>query len=71
VTLTIPAGANVDRNLSAASLSDLKPGDHVSVARSPHGTNVTAFDARSAPARAFQRPLAPRGVPAPRPWFIP
>jgi hypothetical protein len=73
VTLTIRSGANVDRNLSAASLSDLKPGDHVSVARSPHGTNVTAFDPQNAPARPFKRPLAPRGVPAPGPWrwFIP
>jgi hypothetical protein len=73
VTLTIPAGANVDRNFAAAKLSDLKAGDHVSVARSPHGTNVTAFDPQNAPARAFKRPLAPSGVPAPRPWrwFIP
>jgi hypothetical protein len=71
VTLTIPAGANVDRNLAAASLSDLKAGDRVSVARSPHGTNVTAFDGRRVPFRALALRHGPGVLPAPRLWFVP
>jgi hypothetical protein len=46
VTLTIPSGASVERNFSGANLSDLKVGDHVSVARSPKGTRVSARDAQ-------------------------
>jgi hypothetical protein len=49
VTLTIPSGATIDRNFSSATLSDLKNGDHVSVATSSSGTHVTAWDPQHAP----------------------
>jgi hypothetical protein len=49
VTLTIPSNATVDRNLSSASLSDLKAGDHVAVISSDTGTHVSAFDSQHAP----------------------
>jgi hypothetical protein len=63
ITLTIPAGASVDRNFASAKLSDLKAGDHVSVARTPHGTHVTAFDSQHQPPRAIHRPLGRMRLP--------
>jgi hypothetical protein len=43
VTLTIPSGATITRNLSKVALSALKSGDRVRVAQSSEGTNVFAF----------------------------
>ena len=61
-TLTIPDGATIRRNGETASLSDLKAGDHVHVARSSDGTFVDAFDSSHRP------PHGPGGPPpgAPR-----
>jgi hypothetical protein len=70
VTLTIPSGAAVDRNFAAAKLSDLRAGDRVSVARTPQGTHVTAYDASHAPAKPFvHRPFT--RVPVPGLPFVP
>jgi hypothetical protein len=46
VTVTIPSGATVRRNGVPAQLSDLKPGDDVTVVQSPRSTVVIANDAK-------------------------
>jgi hypothetical protein len=46
VSVTIPSGATVRRNGVPAQLSDLKPGDDVTVVQSPPGTVVIANDAK-------------------------
>ena len=62
VTLTIPAGATVERNLATAKLSDLKPGDRVHVTQSSDGTVVFAND------RTFEPPAGgPHGPGRARP----
>jgi hypothetical protein len=64
VTITVPSNASVDRNFNSASLSDLKAGDHVSIARSSKGAHVTAFDSQHAPRRLV--PGSSRSFRAPR-----
>jgi hypothetical protein len=59
VTLTIPAGATVVRNMKSAKLSDLKAGDHVHVTQSSDGTSVIAGDGAFAPPGG--RPRRPGG----------
>jgi hypothetical protein len=44
VTVTIPDGATIYRNHQKASLSDLKAGDYIHVAKSSEGTFVMAED---------------------------
>jgi hypothetical protein len=69
VTLTIGSDAQIRRNGEAASLSDLKAGDHVHVARSSDdGTFVDAFDSSHRPPHGPGGPGGPGGPPpgAPR-----
>ncbi len=52
VTLTIAAGASIQRDGKSAALSELQAGDHVSVSEDSEGTSVvTAFDASFKPGR--------------------
>jgi hypothetical protein len=52
VTLTIPAGASVQRDGKSAELSELQAGDHVSVREDSEGTSVvTAMDSSFKPTR--------------------
>jgi hypothetical protein len=46
VSVSIPSGATVRRNGASAQLSDLKPGDEVTVVQSPSSTVVIANDAK-------------------------
>jgi len=46
VSVTIPSGATVRRNDASAQLSELKPGDEVTVVQSPSSTAVIANDAK-------------------------
>jgi hypothetical protein len=46
VSVTIPSGATVRRNGASAQLSELKPGDEVTVVQSPSSTVVIAHDAK-------------------------
>jgi hypothetical protein len=71
VTLTIPAGATVRRNDSAAKLSDLKAGDSVLVLQSPGRTLVAAHDAEHAERLRFRLRLPEHGRPWPRPPKLP
>jgi hypothetical protein len=49
-TLTIPAGATIQRNEESAKLSDIQSGDHVDVSSSSDGTTyVFAVDPRQSP----------------------
>ena len=45
VSVTIPSGATVRRNDASAQLTELKPGDQVTVVQSPSSTVVIANDA--------------------------
>jgi hypothetical protein len=50
VTLTIPAGATVQRDGKSAQLSELQSGDHVTVFENSDGTStVNAFDSSFKP----------------------
>jgi hypothetical protein len=52
VTLTIAAGASIQRDGKSAALSELQAGDHVSVSEDSERTSVvTAFDASFKPGR--------------------
>jgi hypothetical protein len=46
LSVTIPSGATVRRNGASAQLSELKPGDEVTVVQSPSSTVVIAHDAK-------------------------
>ena len=46
VSVTIPSGATVRRNDASAQLTELKPGDQVTVVQSPSSTVVIANDAK-------------------------
>lgn len=67
-TLTIPAGATVERNFKTAKLADLHPGDHVEVTATAGGTtNVFAVEEDQWPPEPPQ--FMTKGGPLPRPPF--
>jgi hypothetical protein len=51
VTVTLPAGAKIERNGKTAAVGDLKAGDHIHVSQSSDGTFVFAADASFKPMR--------------------
>lgn len=53
VSLSLPSGTSVTRDLQAASLSDLKAGDRVTVTQRPGGDSVTAWDSQGVPGIGF------------------
>jgi hypothetical protein len=65
-TLTIPAGATVERNFQSAKLTDIQAGDHVDVSSSSGGTaNVFAVDGQHWPPKPPMPPGFAKQLPAP------
>jgi hypothetical protein len=66
-TLTIPAGATVERNFQSSKLTDIQTGDHVDVSSSSDGTaNVFALDSQHWPPMppGIAKQVPPPGGPA-------
>ncbi len=70
VTLTIPSDATVYRDGEKAQVSDIKPGDTVTVVQSSSGTLVNAFDAQHEPKLQLKRLGRPPGGEGPPPGAL-